>query len=198
MNSAFLSLVGFIAVMSITPGPNNVMVAASAAHHGLRSTVPHILGITTGFALMIGLVGLGLAGAVTQAPAISNVLRYVAVAWLMVFAWKIASADAPGEGGARPPMGFVGGALFQWVNPKAWLMAVSVTSAFIFPDRAMLPQLGTIVLLSAVVGLPSILSWALLGSGAGRLLGSRARLRLFNVTMAVLLVASILPVAFGE
>jgi threonine/homoserine/homoserine lactone efflux protein len=198
METPLLSLLGFAVVASVTPGPNNVMVAASAANHGIPATVPHMLGIAFGFALMIALVGIGLAGVLTEAPAISSLFRWVAMAWLLLLAWRIARAGAPGEGYARPPLGFLGGALFQWVNPKAWLLALSATSAFIRPGGPMLPQLTLIVAVFFAVVLPCMLPWAALGSGAGRLLGSPMRLRAFNVAMAALLVVSMIPVALED
>jgi threonine/homoserine/homoserine lactone efflux protein len=195
MDTSLLALVGFAVATSITPGPNNIMIASSAANHGLRATIPHLAGIATGFVVMIALVGLGLAGALTAAPAVALWLRWIMVGWLLLLAWKIARAGAPGEGPARPPMGLLGGALFQWVNPKAWMIALSANSAYIGADRPMLPQLATILTVFAVIVVPCMLPWAALGSGAGRLLRSRNRLRAFNVAMAVLLVASVLPLA---
>src|SRR3954463_13601859 len=99
MNGALLSLVGFSVAMYITPGPNNVMVAASAANHGIRATAPHILGIAAGFATMLTLVCAGLGSALLSWPLLLPVFRWVGAAWLAVLAWQIASAPAPGEGG---------------------------------------------------------------------------------------------------
>ena len=192
--SAF-SLLGFTVAASITPGPNNVMVASIAARHGVRSTLPYVLGISVGFGAMIMLVGLGVAGVLAGAPGVAGAMRWVALAWIAVLAWQIATAPPPGEGVARKAMGFGGALLFQWVNPKAWLLALSVASAWVQPGRAVLPQVGIVALAFALVGPPCNLPWALLGSGAARLLHSPARLRAFNVAMAVLLVVSMLPVA---
>jgi threonine/homoserine/homoserine lactone efflux protein len=197
METSLLALLGFSVVSYITPGPNNVMVSASAAMHGVRGTVPHMIGIAVGFAIMIGLVGLGLAGVITAAPMVALGLRWVMFAWLLLLAWRIAQAGRPGQGAARPPLGFWGAAAFQWVNPKAWLLALTVNSVFITPDRPMLPQLALNFAVFLAVGMPCLLVWALLGSGAGRLLGSPLRLRIFNVTMAALLVISMLPMALG-
>ena len=136
-------------------------------------------------------------GVVTQAPAVAQVLRWVMFAWLLVLAWRISRAERPGQGAARPPLGFWGAAAFQWVNPKAWLLALTVNSVFILPGRPMAPQLALNFAVFLAVGMPCLLAWALLGSGAGRLLGPPLRLRIFNLTMAALLVISMLPMALG-
>ncbi len=199
MSFPLLPLVVFTLAACITPGPNNVMVAASAANHGLRATLPHAAGIAVGFAVMIVLVGLGVAGVLAELPRLlGRALRWVAVGWLLLIALRIARAGAPGSGPARPPMGFLGAAMFQWVNPKAWLMAVGATGAFISPTQPMAPQLATVAGVFFAATVPCVLGWAALGSAAGRLLHSPLRLRAFNIGMAALMVASMLPVAFGE
>ena len=168
MTSPLLSLAVFAVAVTVTPGPNNVMVAASAANHGLRATLPQVLGIAIGFVVMLVLVGLGVAGLLsTLPPALSRVLRWVAVAWLLLLAVRIARAGAPGSGPARPPMGFVGAALFQWVNPKAWLIAAGAAGAFIARGQPMPPQLATIAVVFFAVTVPCVLGWAALGVRPG-------------------------------
>ncbi len=192
----FLAIAAFTVAASVTPGPNNVMVAASAANHGFRATLPHCAGIMVGFAVMAAVVGLGVAGLLTAFPTVALVLRWVALAWLLVLAWRIARAGAPGSGPARPPMGFLGGALFQWVNPKAWLMAVGANAAFVSSGAPLLPQVATVAFAFLLLGTPCVLLWAAIGGAAGRLLHSPLRLRAYNLLMATLMVASMLPVAF--
>ena len=118
MDSALLSLFGFSVAMYITPGPNNVMVAASAANHGIRATVPHMFGIAVGFSVMLTLVCAGLGSTLVNWPLLLPVFRWVGAAWLAVLAWQIAIAPAPGEGGRGRVLGFFGAAAFQWINPK--------------------------------------------------------------------------------
>jgi len=186
----------FAFVCSVTPGPNNVMVAASAANHGVGATLPHVLGITVGFAVMALIVGLGLAEPLADHPQAQLVLRWVGAAWMLVLAWKIARAAAPhvaAAEGRRPPLGFIGAALFQWINPKAWLIVLAAITAFIsgaHPGR----QALILAIVFGVVCLPCVLAWAMLGAGAGRVLASPTLLRAFNITMALLLVASVIPV----
>ena len=189
-----LALAAFAAAASITPGPNNVMVAASGANHGFRATLPHCAGIMVGFAVMTALVGLGVAGLLAASPGLAAVLRWVGLLWLLLLAWRIARAGAPGSGPARPPMGFWGAALFQWINPKAWMMALGADAAFVAPDDPLVAQVLLVALAFFVVGLPCVLLWAALGSAMRRLLGTGARLRAYNVAMALLMVASMVPV----
>lgn len=188
-----LPLLGFAIAMSVTPGPNVLMVAAAAANHGIRATVPHMLGITLGFAAMLVIVGLGLAGPFAAWPLLHAVLKWGGAAWLLVLAWKIARAGAPGEGPSRPPLGFVGAALFQWVNPKAWMIALAAIPAFTTPEGDILAETLLIAAAFALVCFPCTLVWAGLGAGASRLLRTEGALNAFNLAMAALLVASLVP-----
>ncbi len=189
-------LVGFAFAAAVTPGPNNALVAANAAANGWRATWPHMLGIGAGFALMIVLVGLGLAGALAAHPAVARAMRFASIAWLVWLAWKIASSPV-GQAEEAPGLrfGFGKAVLFQWVNPKAWLLALSIAAAWVRPEAPAGPQLAVIGLVFFVVTVPSCLPWALLGHGAARVLGGGARMRVFNIAMAVVLVASMLPIA---
>lgn len=146
------------------------------------------------------LVGIGLALPLTTHPAIYAALRWTSVAWLLFLAVQIARAAPPGddEAGRRPPLGFLGGALFQWVNPKARLIAVGGTATYVAADAPVLPQVAIIATLFAVTAFPSLLFWAALGLRAGRFLHAQWRLRPFNFAMAALLVMSVLPVLGGE
>lgn len=194
MDNALLSLLGFSVAMYITPGPNNVMVASSAANHGIRATLPHMLGIAFGFSLMLALVCAGLGSALVNWPLLLPLFRWVGAAWLVWLAWQIASAPPPGEGSRRRVLGLFGAAAFQWINPKAWLIAVGAAGEFLSPHQPLIIQLARIFVVFLLVGMPCLLVWALLGSGAGRLLRSPGQLRAFNVAMALLLVLSLLPV----
>jgi threonine/homoserine/homoserine lactone efflux protein len=194
MDGALFSLIGFSVAMYITPGPNNVMVAASAANHGIRATMPHMFGIAVGFSVMLALVCAGLGSALVNWPLLLPLFRWVGAAWLVVLAWQIAVAPAPGEGGRGRVLGFIGAAAFQWINPKAWLIAAAAAGEYLSPNHPLLLQLARIFAVFLAVGMPCLLVWAALGSGAGRLLHSPARLRAFNIAMALLLVASLVPV----
>lgn len=194
MDMPLLPLIAFAFAASVTPGPNNALVAANAAANGWRAIWPHMLGIGIGFALMIMLVGAGLAGVLAANPLVAAAMRWASMAWLVWLAWKIATAplgDVGGGSGMR--FGFVRAMLFQWVNPKAWLLALSIAATWVRPEVPAGPQLLVIGAVFVLVTPPSCLPWALLGEGAARLLGAGRRMRAFNIAMAVLLVVSMLP-----
>lgn len=191
-------LLGFAFVSSITPGPNNLMLLASGANFGVQRTVPHMLGISIGHSVMVVLVGLGLVGLFDAWPPAYSVLKWASCAYLLWLAWKIGAADpAPPEGRARArPMTFLAAALFQWINPKAWYMALTAISLYL-PDRT-LPGVLLVAGVFAATNLPSITVWAVLGEQMRRILTSRARMRAFNVVMALALVATLIPVLAGH
>ncbi|RNF34221.1 LysE family translocator [Paracoccus methylarcula] len=191
-----LALAGFAFVTSATPGPNNMMLMASGANFGIRRTVPHMLGVAWGFALMIVLVGLGIDRLIAANPALETALKWISLAYMLWLAWKIAHAAPPqqsGETARARPFTFLQAAAFQWVNPKAWAMALGALSAYAAGVGGAL-VVGAVF---AVVNLSSVSIWAMSGQGLGRLLTTPGRLRLFNVSMAVLLVASMLPVLWA-
>ena len=189
-----LGLALFSFVSSITPGPNNLMLMASGVNFGFRRTLPHMLGVGIGFTVMVLLVGVGLMQVFDAFPVSYDILRVASVAYLLYLAWRIATA-APGDGGgesAGKPFTFIQAALFQWVNPKAWTMALTALSVYA-PSQGV----AAVVLVAAVFGLvnlPCITAWTLLGLQLQRLLTSQRRLVAFNLSMALLLVLSLYPV----
>jgi threonine/homoserine/homoserine lactone efflux protein len=194
MSPALLSLIGFAIAMYITPGPNNAMLAASAATFGLRATVPHMLGIAFGFTFMMVVVTAGLGSVVLARPSLLLALRWGGAAWLLWLAWKIATASpAHAAQAGRRVLGFGGAAAFQWVNPKGWMIAVAASGMFIRPDQSLAARTIWIGVVFLLVALPCMFPWMLLGAGAARLLRSPSRVRAFNVAMALLLVFSVTP-----
>ena len=193
--SAFvLPLAMFAFVSSVTPGPNNVMLTASGATFGYRRTVPHMLGISLGVVAMLLLVGLGLGAAFEREPRLYTLLKYLGAAYLLWLAWKIARSgqvDA-GQAGARP-FGFWQAAAFQWVNPKAWIMAIGAITTYT-PQEGFLVNVLLIAALFALVNCPSVGLWTVAGSLLRRWLDRPRVLRAFNIGMALLLVASIYPI----
>ncbi|MEM6635471.1 MAG: LysE family translocator [Pseudomonadota bacterium] len=187
------ALVAFAFVTSITPGPNNLMLMASGANFGFWPTLPHMLGIALGHLFMVVLLGVGLIGLFETFPTSYLVLKMVSVAYLTWLAWKIATAAPPKEGGTKgTPMTFLQAAAFQWVNPKAWAMALGAIAAYA-PSR----ELWAVLLVGVVftvTNLPSISVWTLMGQGLARVLTNPSRLRAFNFFMAALLMLSLWPV----
>lgn len=193
---ALLGLAIFAFVTSITPGPNNLMLLASGVNFGFRASLPHMLGIGIGFTLMLIIVGLGLGGAILAVPALYAVLKAVSIAYLFWLAYLLATSGSLGvaDSGGRP-MRFYEAALFQWINPKAWAMALSASALYTRPE-AMLASVMTIAAVFGAINLPSVGTWAGFGTLLRGVLAEPARLRIFNRIMAALLIASVLPLAF--
>ncbi len=192
MSSLLLPLLTFALAATFTPGPNNIMVTASGANFGYWRTLPHMLGITFGFTGMIAAVGFGLGEIFKVYPALHEIMKWVGSVYLIFLAWKIATASKPEEhGGERKPFTFVQAALFQWVNPKAWIMSIAALTAYTTNGADYVAE--TLVVAGAffIVSFPSISSWCLFGTLIGRLLTSPRALMIFNVSMSALIVASI-------
>ena len=193
-----IALVGFAFASSVTPGPNNVMLMASGANYGLRRTVPHMLGISVGHAFMVFMVGVVLLGVFLAYPALNIVLKVVSAAYMLWLAWKIANAVPPEmKQVTGKPFTFLQAAAFQWVNPKAWFMATTAISAYAPQDRGLV--LGSLMVagIFAATNLPAVTVWAWIGVQVRRWLGTARRLRVFNISMALLLVASLWPMLVG-
>lgn len=188
-------LVLFAAAMCFTPGPNVIMITASAANFGFRRAIPQMLGITLGFGFMIMAAGFGLAALLQAAPGLHVVLKYAGAAYLLYLAWRIARADAARSGSRRAkPFSFVEAMLFTWVNPKGWVTALGALAAYTTADDDVLLQTSVIAGVLAAACLASVVVWAGFGVAISRFLGSaRARIA-FNWSMAGLLVASLIPV----
>jgi threonine/homoserine/homoserine lactone efflux protein len=189
----FLPLVTFAVATAITPGPNNIMLTASGANFGFRRTLPHMLGVAIGFTIMVLAIGLGLSAIFERFPLIHQVLRYGGGAYLLYLAYRIAMA-APTPGAAQPaghPLTFLQAALFQWINPKSWMMAVGAISAYTTVGGNLMLESVLIAVTFGAIGLPSTALWAGLGVAIARLLRTRWALRAFNIAMALLLVASL-------
>ncbi|MCG8291662.1 LysE family translocator [Pseudomonas entomophila] len=189
----------FAFVSSITPGPNNTMLLASGVNFGVRRTIPHALGISVGFMVLVLAVGLGLGEVFKAWPPLYSILRYAGAAYLLYLAWKIATSG-PMSGdtaSGRKPLGFWGAAAFQWVNPKAWVMAVGAITTYT-PAQGYVYNVIVIAAVFALVNLPSVGIWVMFGSALRNLLRNPRAVVLFNVLMAVLLVISLYPLLFVE
>jgi threonine/homoserine/homoserine lactone efflux protein len=188
----------FLASMGFTPGPNNILVASSGVNFGFRATIPHILGVTVGYPLMLLLVGVGLAKIFTDVPQVHTVLKYLCIVYLLYLAWKIAVAPVA-DGETRrtaKPMTFMQAAAFQWVNGKGWVVALSAVTTYTVVNATLTMQVVALAALALFVTLGSVTTWTLFGAFLRRYLHTDRRRRIFNYSMAGLLVASILPVFF--
>lgn len=189
----FLALLLFAFTTSITPGPNNMMLFASGVNFGFRRTIPHMLGIGVGFLSLLLGVGLGLGALLHTVPLLYTVLKFAGGAYLVWIAWKIATSRSISEreSGAQP-MSFMSAAVFQWINPKAWVMAVTAMATYTNPQLYLISVL-LVGFAFAAVNVPSVSTWAGFGSALRDWLSDPVRLKWFNITMAVLLVLSLWP-----
>ena len=192
-----LAFVAFAFVATGTPGPSNVILLASGANFGFRRSVPTLLGFAFGMTVLIASVGVGLGGVFRAYPVLYDVLRWVGAAYLLYLAWGIARSGAPktagGVGSTDRPLGFLGAAAFQWVNPKAWVTVVGAVTAYV-PQEGYFLNVLVAALVFGLVAVPCVGVWTAFGTAVGRFLGSPGRVRVFNVGMALLLVLSLYPI----
>lgn len=189
----WLALATYTFVMSITPGPNNVMVMASGANFGFRRTVPHVLGIALGFSAQVVAVCSGLGTALARHPEVHTVLSWVGLAYMVYLAWRMLRAGriAGGSSKARP-MAMWEGVLFQLVNPKAWVMALTTAVVFM-PASGDIPKaLATIAVVLMLVNIPCVSLWAACGSALRNWLEQGRRRAAFNTLMAALMAVTAL------
>jgi threonine/homoserine/homoserine lactone efflux protein len=183
----------FAVVAAVTPGPSNIMLTAVGAHAGIVGGLPSLLGVMTGMGLMMFLVPLSLGSLALAHPTVLKTLNWGGAAFLLWLSWKIATSSSDIEAmPERNPVGFLGAAVFQWVNPKSWLVSASAAGTFLSTGRGspivQAALLGGLFLLAA---LPSCFLWLAFGAGVQRALHSRRRLRTFNIVMGALLALSI-------
>jgi len=192
---AFAALIAFAFVTSITPGPNNLMLLASGVNFGFVRTIPHMLGIGGGFLSLLLGVGFGLGAVLTAFPSLHLALKIAGGAYLLYLAWRIAMSRQMGKAGesaATRPLTFIEAAAFQWVNPKAWVMAVTAMAVYTDPEAPFL-SVALVAVAFAAVNLPSVSSWAGFGTALRGFLSDPLRLKWFNIAMGVLLAATLWP-----
>lgn len=190
-----LAFIVFAIVGLYTPGPNNVMLLASGLNHGLRRTLPHVAGVSFGFAFLVAVVGFGLGAVFDAYPVLQAVLKYAGAAYLVYLAVAIARSGPvqTDGGGGRKPLTFWEAALFQWINVKGWIIAIGTVTAY--AALASYPwNIITMALLLLAMGLSSSVAWTLFGASLQALVRSPRAVRIFNWTMAGLLLASLYPV----
>ena len=187
-----IALITFALVSTVSPGPNNIMLMASGANVGFMRTIPHMLGIIFGFSLMVALVGLGLMGLFTAYPVVQQSLRIASMLYLLYLAVKIAkSKPMTNQVSDYKPMSFLSAASFQWVNPKAWTMALTAIS--VYAASAELQDILLVSLIFGLVNVPSVSLWTTAGKQLQGILQAPAKIKVFNYSMAGLLVFSIVP-----
>jgi threonine/homoserine/homoserine lactone efflux protein len=186
----WMALAAYIAVMAITPGPNNVMLAASGVNFGFSRTLPHMIGVTVGFAVQAVLVALGLGAVFLAVPQLQDVLSWVGAAYLCWLGWKLIGAGQVGDhAGARPLHAWEAASL-QFVNPKSWVMAISVGVLFLPQSVDLTTALPLVFVVLVVVDFPCLCVWALFGEAMRGFLADAKRRLAFNLAMAAILVAT--------
>lgn len=190
----FLGLVAFACAMAFTPGPNNIMVTASGVNFGFTRTIPHILGITFGFFVLIAVCAAGLGAAFAAYPPLQIALKVAGALYLLWLAWKIATAAPSSDDDQRvaEPISFLQAALFQWVNPKALVAALSAIAIYVRPAH-WLTDFTVLQIVFAIATVAAVATWTGFGVALRRLLADPKQARIFNIVMALLLVASIVP-----
>lgn len=191
-----LALTGFALASVWTPGPNNVMLAASGATFGWRRSVPHAMGVALGFPLMLFLICLGLGQVFERSEVMRAVLAWGGFAVMLWLSWRIATAGPAKRGSRSRPLNFLEATGFQWINPKAWVMAIGAAATYASGADPVLE--ATIAAgIFVLAGLTSSQGWLIFGTGIGQLLGTGLRLRLFNGAMGALLAVSALWLVLG-
>lgn len=186
----WLALAGYTFVMSITPGPNNVMLLASGANHGFRRTLPHLAGVCIGFTAQTLVVCAGLGAFLREVPQLATWLGWVGVAYLCVLAARLLGLGPVGAVRAARPLSVRDAMAFQLVNPKAWAMAFTTATVFAPKAGEIAPALALMGVLLALVNLPCISVWAACGEALRRWLDDPRWRRAFNLAMALLLLLS--------
>lgn len=193
-----LAMTSFAFVMAFTPGPNNIMLTASGVNFGFGRSLPHILGIEFGFLALLAACGLGLGLVFTAFPAAQTVLKVAGALYMLWLAWKVATAAGTGEVGAAPrPLTFLQAFVFQWINPKAVVACLGAVALFMPADWTP-SDFALLLLVFALATILATMTWAGFGAALSRFLHDPRHARVFNVAMAVLLVASIAPMVWGE
>ncbi|WP_199610275.1 LysE family translocator [Flocculibacter collagenilyticus] len=192
MMALLVPLTLFAFTASSTPGPNNILLTTSGANFGFRRTLPFVIGVRCGFTLIQILVILGLGGVFLQYPEAHTLLKYLGSAYLLVLAWKIANMPPPNANdGKAKPLSIIEGALFQFVNPKTWIVIISSTTAYTLGGDEYFSSAIMLIIVFNLVGIPAAIIWIQFGAAISKLFKTEQAWRYFNRTMAVLTLASI-------
>ena len=193
-----LSILSFSSATFFSPGPNNLMLLSSGLTFGYKQTIPHILGIVIGFPLMVVAVGLGVGTLFKLFPLAYTILKIIGTLYLLWMAWKIATSKGKlsSQSKTAKPFSFIQSALFQWVNPKAWIIAITAISSFTTPNKYVFIQVLIIAFIYFIVAIFSTNLWTLGGFFLKKFIRNEKYLTIFNISMAILILVSVLPFMF--
>lgn len=197
MGTSLWGTILFVSIVSMTPGPNNLLLAASGANFGFFKTLPHMFGVIVGFALMVVASGFGLGVILNEFPQVILPLKIMSVSFLLYLSWRIATGGAHVDEGKSQPLTFLPAVLFQTINPKGISFLLSIMGAQISETEPLLPQLIPLFILLPAFTVLSAVTWTMFGTAIGKLMQSQGAFRVFNLVMALLLVACVIPIAFG-
>jgi threonine/homoserine/homoserine lactone efflux protein len=194
--AAILSLTWFTLINSITPGPNNILLAASGVNFGVRESYPQMAGIFTGIVLVTLATGLGLGAIFDAYPLVRDVMRILGFVYILYFAWRIGTSGSLSSGELARPMSFATSLSIQPANIKLWMTAVAIVALYVRPGHALADSV-VVTLAFALTNLPCMFVWAGFGAALREYLTVPSHIRAFNIAMAVALVVSILPLLKG-
>ena len=197
VDSTLWGTILFVSIVSMTPGPNNLLLAASGANFGFTKTLPHMCGVIVGFALMVLASGFGLGVILNEFPQVILPLKILSVSFLLYLSWRIATGGAHVLEGKSQPLSFLPAVLFQTINPKGISFLLSIMGAQVSDSEPLLPQLVPLFILLPTFTVLSAVTWTMFGTAIGKLMQSQGAFRVFNLIMASLLVACVIPIAFG-
>ena len=197
MDTTLWGTILFVSIVSMTPGPNNLLLAASGANYGFFKTLPHICGVIVGFAIMVVASGFGLGMILNEFPQVILPLKIMSVSFLLYLSWRIATGGAHVIEGKSQPLTFLPAVLFQTINPKGISFLLSIMGAQVSDNEPLLPQLIPLFILLPAFTVLSAVTWTMFGTAIGKVMQSQGAFRVFNLVMASLLVACVIPIAFG-
>ena len=197
MDTTLWGTILFVSTVSMTPGPNNLLLAASGANYGFYRTLPHMCGVIVGFAIMVVASGFGLGMLLNEFPQVILPLKIMSVSFLLYLSWRIATGGAHVIEGKSQPLTFLPAVLFQTINPKGISFLLSIMGAQVSDAEPLLPQLIPLFILLPAFTVLSAFTWTMFGTAIGKLMQSQGAFRVFNLVMASLLLACVIPIAFG-
>ena len=187
----------YVSIVSMTPGPNNLLLAASGANYGFIRTLPHMCGVIVGFALMVVASGFGLRIILNEFPQVILPMKIISVSFLIYLSWRIAKGGAHVIEGKAQPLSFLPAVLFQTINPKGISFLLSIMGAQVSDTGPLLPQLIPLFILLPAFTVLSAVTWTMFGAAIGRLMQSQQAFKIFNVIMASVLIICVIPIALG-
>ena len=197
MDTTLWGTILFVSIVSMTPGPNNLLLAASGANYGFFRTLPHMCGVIVGFAIMVVASGFGLGMILNEFPQVILPLKIMSVSFLLYLSWRVATGGAHVVEGKSQPLTFLPAVLFQTINPKGISFLLSIMGAQVSDAQPLFSQLIPLFILLPAFTVLSAVTWTMFGTAIGKLMQSQGAFRVFNLIMASLLVACVIPIAFS-